>query len=57
MKSAANGGVLKGGLQVVHVHVLLVASLGASQITSLKAELPSGKLPTTRVRRWKSASI
>ena len=28
MKSASNGGVLKGRLQVLHIHVLLVAPLG-----------------------------
>ena len=28
MKSASNGGVLNGSLQVLHVHVLLVAPLG-----------------------------
>ena len=32
MKSANNGDVLKGRLQVLHVHVLLVVPLGASHI-------------------------
>ena len=32
MKSASNGGVFKGRLQVLHVHVLLVAPLGTSQM-------------------------
>lgn len=32
MKSASNGGVLKGRLQVLHVHVLFVAPLGASHM-------------------------
>ena len=32
MKSANNGDVLKGRLQVLHVHVLLDAPLGASHI-------------------------
>ena len=32
MKSASNGGVLKGRLQVLHVHVLLVAPLGAGHM-------------------------
>ena len=31
MKLASNGDVLKGGLQVLHVHVLLVAPLDAGQ--------------------------
>ena len=33
MKSASNGGVLKGCLQVLHIHVLLVAPLGAGHMT------------------------
>ena len=33
MKSASNGGVLKGRLQVLHIHVLLVAPLGAGHMT------------------------
>ena len=84
MKSAGNGGVLKGILQVLHIHVLLVAPLGACHMAQpgtdqhqgrvavretahhtgaaadlpvqplndiVGAELPSGKLPATRVRR------
>ena len=33
MKSASNGGILNGSLQVLHVHVLLVAPLGTSHMT------------------------
>ena len=32
MKSAGNGGVFNGSLQVLHIHVLLVAPLGASHM-------------------------
>ena len=32
MKSASNGGILNGSLRVLHVHVLLVASMGASHM-------------------------
>ena len=32
MKSASNGGILNGSLQVLHVHVLLVAPLGAGHM-------------------------
>ena len=32
-KSASNGGVLQGDLQVLHVHVLLVAPLSTSYMT------------------------
>ena len=32
MRSASNGGILKDGLQVLHVHVLLVAPLGTGHM-------------------------
>ena len=32
MKSASNGGILNGILQVLHIHVLLVAPLGTSHM-------------------------
>ena len=32
MKSASNGGILKDGLQVIHIHVLLVAPLGTGHM-------------------------
>ena len=32
MKSASNGGILNGSLQVLHVHVLLVAPLSTSHM-------------------------
>ena len=32
MKSASNGGILNSGLQMLHIHVFLVAPLGASHI-------------------------
>ena len=32
MKSASNGSILKGGLQMLHVHVLLVAPLGTGHM-------------------------
>ena len=32
MKSVSNGGVLNGSRQVLHVHVLLVAPLGAGHM-------------------------
>lgn len=57
MKSASNGDILYGNLQMLLVHVLLVAPLGVPTIwhgqaqTSIKAELPSEKLLTTRVQR------
>lgn len=56
MKSAGKEGTLNGSLQELHIYVLLVAPLGAGHMahqaqTSVRAELPYGKLPTTRVRR------
>ena len=53
MKSAGNEGVVQSRLQVLHVHVFLAAPLGACHMaqTSIGAELPSGNVPTTRVRR------
>ena len=32
MKSASNGGILNGSLQMLHIHVLLVAQLGTSHM-------------------------
>ena len=32
MKSASNGGIINGCLQMLHVHVFLVAPLGASHM-------------------------
>ena len=41
MKSANNRGILKGSLQVLHIHVLLVAPLGTSHHhTGAAADLP-----------------
>ena len=44
MKSASNGGVLKGSLQVLHVHVLLVTPLGAGHMTQSGADQYEGKV-------------
>ena len=57
MESAGNGGVLKGRLQAFHVHILLVALLGAGYMAeraqiSMRVELLSGKLPVMWDRRW-----
>ena len=38
LKSASNGGVLKRGLQVLHIHVLLVGPLGASYMAEPGAD-------------------
>ena len=44
MKSASNGGILKGGLQVLHVHVLLVAPLGARNMAQPGADQHEGRI-------------
>ena len=56
MKSASNGGIHKGRLQCfMYMYFLLphwVLAIWRSRVqTSMRAELPSRKLPTTRVRR------
>ena len=50
MKSTSNGGVLKGRLQVLHVHVLLVAPLGAGYMAQPGTDQHQG-----RVAVWKTA--
>ena len=56
MKSASNGGIHKGRLQCfMYMYFLLphwgLAIWRSRAQTSMRAELPSRKLPTTRVRR------
>ena len=50
MKSASDGGVLKSSLQVLHVHVLLVAPLGAGHMAQPGADKHEG-----RVTIWETA--
>ena len=50
MKSASNGGILKGGLQVLHVHVLLVAPLGTGHMAQ-----PGTNQHKGRVAVWETA--
>ena len=42
MKSAGNGGVVQNCLQVLHVHVFLVASLGARHMAKSGADQHQG---------------
>ena len=42
MKSASNGGVLQGSLQVLHVHVHLVAPLGAGHMAQAGTDQHEG---------------
>lgn len=50
MKSSSNGGILKGHLQVLHVHVLLVAPLGAGYMAE-----PGIDRHESRVAVWENA--
>ena len=44
MKSASNGGVLKGRLQVLHVHVLFIAPLGAGHMAQPCTDQHKGRV-------------
>ena len=43
MKSVSNGGVLNGSLQVLHIHVLLVASLSAGHMAQAGTDQHQGR--------------
>ena len=45
MKSAGNRGVVQSRLQVLHVHVLLVAPLGARHMAQPRADQHQGGVP------------
>ena len=45
MKSAGNRGVVQSRLQVLHVHVFLVAPLGARHVTKSGADQHQGGVP------------
>ena len=53
MKSVGNRDIVQNCFQVLHVHVLLAAPLGARYMAQPRADQhqPSGNVPTTRVRR------
>ena len=44
MKSAGNGGVLKGILQVLHIHILFVAPLGAGYMAQPGTDQHQGRV-------------
>ena len=44
MKSASNGGVLKGRLQMLHIHVLFVAPLGTGHMAQAGADQHEGRI-------------
>ena len=45
MKSAGNRGVVQSRLQVLHVHVFLVAPLGARHVAKSGADQHQGRVP------------
>ena len=56
MKSAGNGGVLKGSLQVRHVHVLLVSPLGAGHMAQPGADQHEGGVAVRETPHHASAA-
>ena len=56
MKSAGNGGILKGSLQVLHVHVLLVAPLGAGHMAQPGADQHEGRVAVRETSHHPSAA-
>ncbi len=56
MKSASNEGALKGRLQVLHVHVLLVAPLGTSHMAQPGTYQHEGRVPVRETAHYTSAA-
>ena len=56
MKSASNGDVLNGSLQVHHVHVLLVAPLGAGHMAQPGTDQHEGGIAVRKTPHHASAA-
>ena len=56
MKSTGNGGILKGSLQMLHVHVLLVAPLGAGHMAQSGADQHEGGVAVRETAHHASAA-
>ena len=56
MKSASKGGIVKGSLQVLHVHVLLVAPLGASHMAQPGTDQHEGRVAVRKAAYHTSAA-
>ncbi len=56
MKSASNGGVLKGHLQVLHIHVLLVATLGTGYMAQPGTDHHKGRVTVRKTAHHTSAA-
>lgn len=56
MKLASNGGVLSGSLQVIHVHVLLVAPLSTGYMSQPVTDQHKGRVAIREVAHHTGAS-
>ena len=56
MKSASNGGVLSGKLQVLHVHVFFVAPLGTSHVAQPGTNQYEGRVAVWETAHYLSAA-
>ena len=56
MKSASNRGILKGRLQVLHVHVLLVAPLGTGHMAQPGTDQHKGGIAVRETAHHASAA-
>ena len=56
MKSAGNGGVLKGILQVLHIHILFVAPLGAGYMAQPDTDQHEGRVTVRETARHTGAA-
>ena len=56
MKSASNGGVLNGSLQVLHIHVLFVAPLGAGHMAQPGTDQHEGGVAVRETAHYTSAA-
>ena len=55
MKSASNGGILKGGLQMLHVHVLLATPLRTGHMTQPGTDQHEGRVSVREAAHHPSA--
>ena len=56
MKSASNGGVLNGNLQVLHIHVLFVAPLGAGHMAQPGTDQHRCRVTVRKTAHYMSAA-
>ena len=58
MKSAGNGGVLNGSLQMLHIHVLLLAApLGAGHMAQAGADRHEGRATVRETAHYPGAAV